>query len=560
MKKISWSSLILFIALAACTTTGGTDNSARNEQSASWGSSYGGADKSYDTELLRLRELIAPRFQTLEFHDPVTGKSMTYNLYVPQGYDRHKSYPLVLFMADASTTGKGAAAPLMQGYGGIIWATDASQAEHPCFVLVPAFAGPENVTNDDWEVTDEADMVVRLLDHVVSGYSIDTDRLYTTGQSMGGMISFYLNANHPDLFAASIFVGSQWDVNILEPLANMKFFYIVSEADPKASVGMRELGGMLANLGVAYGDAQFDASPTGPEREQDVLGLLTEGHAINFIRFTKDTVAPASVREGERFSEHMYSFDHAYKLKSVRDWLFRQSKGASASQGGSEGLAAYDVGRAFPAFLRAALWGDAQAQYRVGRAYEKGEGVAQDYAKAARWYRKAMAQGVDSAMLDLGIMYFNGEGVARDYGQAAEFFNLAWSSGHMKAPRYLGIMSEEGLGGPVDYTVALAFYKAASGAGDITAAARIGWLYERGLGVERSYAEALKWYLAAAPSPEEAAGNVHPRVLALVRLGFFYEHGLGVERDAAHAIAWYRVAAIDGDEQAVAALERLGAQ
>ena len=43
---------------------------------------------------------------------------MTYNLYIPEDYDQRKSYPLVLFMADASTTGKGAEAPLKQGYGG----------------------------------------------------------------------------------------------------------------------------------------------------------------------------------------------------------------------------------------------------------------------------------------------------------------------------------------------------------------------------------------------------------------------------------------------------------
>lgn len=70
-------------------------------------------------------------------------------------------------------------------------------------------AGPENVVNDDWEATDEVDMTLRLLSSVVSQYSIDKNRLYTTGQSMGGMISFYLNANQPDLFAASIFVASQ---------------------------------------------------------------------------------------------------------------------------------------------------------------------------------------------------------------------------------------------------------------------------------------------------------------------------------------------------------------
>jgi hypothetical protein len=35
-----------------------------NQLQKVWDRSYGGADKSYDNELLRIRELIAPRFQT----------------------------------------------------------------------------------------------------------------------------------------------------------------------------------------------------------------------------------------------------------------------------------------------------------------------------------------------------------------------------------------------------------------------------------------------------------------------------------------------------------------
>jgi TPR repeat protein len=40
-----------------------------------------------------------------------------------------------------------------------------------------------------------------------------------------------------------------------------------------------------------------------------------------------------------------------------------------------------------------------------------GLGVAQDYAKAVRWYRKAAEQG--DAQAKLGFMYHEGQGVAR---------------------------------------------------------------------------------------------------------------------------------------------------
>ena len=116
MKKNYGLVAALAVLVAACVTNAETTDAVTAEQPSTWDRSYGGTDKSYDTELLQLRELIAPRFQTPEFDDKVTGRTMTYSLYIPAGYDGKKSYPMVLFMADASTTGKGPEAPLKQGY------------------------------------------------------------------------------------------------------------------------------------------------------------------------------------------------------------------------------------------------------------------------------------------------------------------------------------------------------------------------------------------------------------------------------------------------------------
>lgn len=322
--------MILATMCMACHSTNTINDSVTrkennvNSQQAVWDQSYGGRDKAYDTLLLKMRARITPTFKTFEFNDKVTGSTMTYNLFIPKNYDKNISYPLVLFMADASTVGKVAIAPLMQGYGGIIWASEESQAKHPSFVLVPAYKGPETAVNDKWETSEEVAMTLRLLDTVVAKYSIDKNRLYTTGQSMGGMISFYFNATHPDLFAASLFVGSQWDIKVLEPLAKMKFFYVVSAGDEKASKGMQELGAMLSGKGVEYGEKEFSAKLPQAEQEAQIKNLLNEGKSINFVRFNKGTVAPEGASGGG--TEHMYSFDYAYKLEPVRDWLFKQTK------------------------------------------------------------------------------------------------------------------------------------------------------------------------------------------------------------------------------------------
>ena len=74
--------------------------------------------------------------------------------------------------------------------------------------------------------------------------------------------------------------------------------------------------------GRKYAYAQWSAKL--PQSEQDALAtkLLDEGAPINIINFTPRSVLPASGRG----SEHMYSFDYAYKLTPVRNWLFSQHK------------------------------------------------------------------------------------------------------------------------------------------------------------------------------------------------------------------------------------------
>ncbi|MBJ7550027.1 alpha/beta hydrolase-fold protein [Marinomonas ostreistagni] len=284
----------------------------------------GSIDKSYDTKLIEERAALSSKFQKLTFSDPVNGNQMSYNLFVPDNYDSSKSYPLVVFMADGSTTGKGIESPLIQGWGGIIWASDQEQAKHESFVLVPAFVGPENVVNDRSEVTDEVDTAMRLLNAVKSQYTIDSDRLYTTGQSMGGMISFYWNATYPDLFAASLYVGSQWDINVLQPQRKQKFSYVVSAGDKKASAGMTSLKADFEKYGVEFGQTKFSAKLSQTEQNREVSELIEKGYDRNFIQFDANTVTPDGVSGGG--AEHMYSFDYAYKLEPVRDWLFEQSK------------------------------------------------------------------------------------------------------------------------------------------------------------------------------------------------------------------------------------------
>lgn len=302
------------------------DNSSSNNDQSQKGGMMGGVgiDKSSDTELQTMISNVEGKFKQFEFKDPDTGKTVPYNLYIPDDYDSSKSYPLVLFIADSSVVGKETTAPLTQGYGGLIWATEEEQAKHKSFVLVPEY--PETILDDhgSYTMTDYVDMTTRLLDSVTSSYNVDKNRLYATGQSMGCMTLMYLSAQHPDLFAAELFVSGQWDISTLGNLASQKYFYIAAEGDDKASTGQVDIENMLNNAGTKYSTATWDATWDADKFSSAVASILSEGNNINIATFKKGTVLPEGIPVGT--SEHMYSFDYAYKIEGVRDWLFNQTK------------------------------------------------------------------------------------------------------------------------------------------------------------------------------------------------------------------------------------------
>ena len=142
---------------------------------------------------------------------------------------------------------------------------------------------------------------------------------------MGGMASFHLSIAYPDFFAAYLFVGSQWDTSLLNGLEDENFFYIVSAGDPKVSAGQAELLALFDADGAAYSHKEWSAQDDADTQNAAVAAMLAEDCQENFVTFTLGTTLAAGQTSGGA-GEHMTSFDYAYKLGAVRDWLFSRSK------------------------------------------------------------------------------------------------------------------------------------------------------------------------------------------------------------------------------------------
>lgn len=268
-----------------------------------------------------VKNLIVDDFRQREFHDPETGDTLQYNLFVPKDYDPGKSYPLVLFMHDAGATGDNPLATLFQGLGAIAWASPGDQARRPCFVLAPQFA--EIIADDDSRTSSMLDTTIDLIEALAGEYSIDRKRLYTTGQSGGCMMSIAMDIKYPAFFAASFLVAGQWDPALVQPLARQKLWILVSQDDDKAFPGQNAITEALEREGAKISRATWDGTWSAGQYRAAFDDIDAEDSPINYVTFAKGSVIPPGDSTAGA-SGHRNTWRIAYSIEPIREWIFRQ--------------------------------------------------------------------------------------------------------------------------------------------------------------------------------------------------------------------------------------------
>ncbi len=154
--------------------------------------------------------------------------------------------------------------------------------------------------------------------------------------------------------------------------------------------------------------------------------------------------------------------------------------------------------------------GNPEAQLYVGRAYDTGDGTAQNYVKAIRWYERAAKQGNVNAQHNLGLMYAAGRGTAKDESKAFGWYQEAANQGYIEAQFHLGCMYEKGIGVDPSDATAIEWYKRASANGNAKAKASLDRLRVQKVGAKvlRSKANAREFHcLTLLPSAELLCGS-----------------------------------------------------
>ena len=155
--------------------------------------------------------------------------------------------------------------------------------------------------------------------------------------------------------------------------------------------------------------------------------------------------------------------------------------------------------------------GDAGAQCDLGQCYYEGNGVAQDHAEAAKWFRLAAEQGHADAQCNLGTMYSRGRELPQDGKEAYKWYRQAAEQGHSKSQLELGKMLLVGDGIAMDHAEAANWLRLAATQGVVDAQVALGMMLAmgedipEGEGIPENEEEAIKWLRLAADSGDKTA-------------------------------------------------------
>jgi predicted peptidase len=171
---------------------------------------------------------------------------LPYRLFMPDGWKTEKkTLPLVLFLHGAGKRGDDNLKPSSSHIDGLISLT--KKGKYRSFLLVPQCARGKRWAEISWQVpaytnplpiSSTMKMVLTVLDGVIKKYNIDTNRIYVTGLSMGGLGTFDIIYRRPDLFAAAAPLSGGGATATAKTIAHIPLWAFHGTKDKAVSVNL----------------------------------------------------------------------------------------------------------------------------------------------------------------------------------------------------------------------------------------------------------------------------------------------------------------------------------
>jgi predicted esterase len=173
-----------------------------------------------------------PGFYELQVPGLSESPEITYFVQLPPEYEPHRRYPAIVTLNGAGTT------PAQQ----IDWWAGAYNAEnklrlgqgarHGYIVIAPQWTKPHQLEYE-FSAREHAAVLYSLRD-ACRRFSVDTDRVFLSGHSLGGDAAWDIALAHPDLWAGVIpvvAVGEKYVVRYSENGRMLPFYFVAGELD-----------------------------------------------------------------------------------------------------------------------------------------------------------------------------------------------------------------------------------------------------------------------------------------------------------------------------------------
>lgn len=193
-------------------------------------------------------------------------QSLPYRLFIPKGYTASKKYPIMVTLHGAGERGTDDSLQLKYKFG-LMWADSEAQAIRESFVLAPQCPpSPNQWVNRPWDsasydfskvsISTSMQAVVNILDSLGKEFSLDQDRYYVSGMSMGGYGTWYLLMKYPTKFAAAVPVCGAGDPKTASIIKDVPIWAFHSADDNVVPVtGSRD---MITALKAEKGNPKYD--------------------------------------------------------------------------------------------------------------------------------------------------------------------------------------------------------------------------------------------------------------------------------------------------------------
>jgi predicted peptidase len=187
--------------------------------------------------------------QFIEKTMDVEGDPRGYIVYEPSDYDATRPWPLILFLHGAGERGGD---PWRAAEVGIGPAIAAHPERFPCVVAMP------QCPKDGWWTT-AFPHIDRALEETLAAYTIDADRVYLTGMSMGGYGTWRYGGQHTDQFAALLPICGGGNMEEAPQLATLPIWAFHGSADDVVSPD--ESRKIVEAVRLAGGDVHYTEYP-----------------------------------------------------------------------------------------------------------------------------------------------------------------------------------------------------------------------------------------------------------------------------------------------------------